>query len=140
MVLMFSIFHNFFDELYLGLTLIFLWGYSVFRVLYIFWIQVAFQIFTASLCLFIPLIVSLAKWKLFWPHHPMYKILVSWPGIRPAPPALEAVSLNHWTSREVPEWVYFWWAFTLSICLIIEDVFVISKNDPRSLRFFLEVL
>lgn len=78
------------------------WGFSycsVLRVLYIFWIQVAFQIFTASLCLCILLIVSLAKWKPFWPHHPVYKILASWPGIRPAPPALEAVSLNHCTSR-----------------------------------------
>ena len=29
-------------------------------------------------------------------------ILVPWPGIEPASPALEAWSLNHWTAREVP--------------------------------------
>ena len=28
-------------------------------------------------------------------------ILVPWPGIEPAPPALEAQSLNHWTAGEV---------------------------------------
>ena len=30
-----------------------------------------------------------------------YKILIPRPGIKPAPPALEAWSLNHWTAREV---------------------------------------
>ena len=29
-------------------------------------------------------------------------ILVPQPGFEPAPPALEAQSLNHWTAREVP--------------------------------------
>ena len=29
-------------------------------------------------------------------------ILVPWPGIEPVPPAVEAWSLNHWTTREVP--------------------------------------
>ena len=29
-------------------------------------------------------------------------ILVSWSGIGPMPPALEAWSLNHWTAREIP--------------------------------------
>ena len=28
--------------------------------------------------------------------------LVPWPGIEPRPPALEAQSLSHWTTREVP--------------------------------------
>ena len=32
-----------------------------------------------------------------------YGILVPWPGIEPLPPAVEAWSLNHWTSEEVPE-------------------------------------
>ena len=35
-------------------------------------------------------------------------ILVPWPGIRPVPPALEAWSLNHWTAREVPVYMYFY--------------------------------
>ena len=31
-------------------------------------------------------------------------ILVPWPRIESVPPALEAQHLNHWTTREVPEW------------------------------------
>ena len=38
----------------------------------------------------------------FWPRHMACGILVPWLGIEPAPPALEAWSLNHWTAREVP--------------------------------------
>ena len=30
-------------------------------------------------------------------------ILVAGPGIKPMPPTMEAQSLHHWTSREVPE-------------------------------------
>ena len=40
--------------------------------------------------------------KFFWPCHTTYGILVPWPGIKPLPPAVEAWSLNHWTTREVP--------------------------------------
>ena len=29
-------------------------------------------------------------------------ILVSWPGIETVPPEVEAQSLNHWTTQEVP--------------------------------------
>ena len=29
--------------------------------------------------------------------------LVPWPGIKPGPPALQAWSLSHWTTREVPK-------------------------------------
>ena len=36
-----------------------------------------------------------------------YRILIPQPGIEPAPPALEARSLNHWTAREVPDWTLF---------------------------------
>ena len=38
----------------------------------------------------------------FWPCHATCGILVPWPGIEPAPPALEARGHNHWTAREVP--------------------------------------
>ena len=38
----------------------------------------------------------------FWPHHAPCGISVPGPGIEPEPPALEALSLNHWTTREVP--------------------------------------
>ena len=36
-----------------------------------------------------------------WPRRVACAILVSPPGIEPASPALEARSLNHWTTREV---------------------------------------
>ena len=38
----------------------------------------------------------------FWLHCTACGILVPQPGIKPAPPALEAQSLNHWTTREIP--------------------------------------
>ena len=37
----------------------------------------------------------------FWLHCVACEVLVPRPGIKPAPPALEAQSLNHWTAREV---------------------------------------
>ena len=39
----------------------------------------------------------------FWPGCKACGILVPRPGIAPAPPAVEAWSLNHWTAREVPD-------------------------------------
>ena len=38
----------------------------------------------------------------FWPLCMACGILVAGPGIKPAPPAVEAQSLNPWTTREVP--------------------------------------
>ena len=38
----------------------------------------------------------------FWLHCAAFGILVPQQGIEPAPPAVEAQSLNHWTTREVP--------------------------------------
>ena len=38
----------------------------------------------------------------FWLHSTACGILVPWPGIEPLPPAVEAQSLNHWTTGEVP--------------------------------------
>ena len=38
----------------------------------------------------------------FWPYRTACGILVPQPEIEPAPPAVEARSLNHWTTREVP--------------------------------------
>ena len=37
----------------------------------------------------------------FWPHCTACGISVPRPGIEPMPPAVEARSLNHWTTREV---------------------------------------
>ena len=39
--------------------------------------------------------------------HAARGILVPQPGIEPAPPAVKAWSLNHWTSREVPDMYWF---------------------------------
>ena len=43
----------------------------------------------------------------FWPRCVLCGILVPQQGIRPMPPALEAWSLNHWTTREVPPHTFF---------------------------------
>ena len=38
----------------------------------------------------------------FWPHWMACGILVPWPGVKSAPPAVEAWCPNHWTTREFP--------------------------------------
>ena len=40
---------------------------------------------------------------IFWPWHTARGILVSQPGIKPTPLAVEGQNLNPWTTREVPE-------------------------------------
>ena len=40
----------------------------------------------------------------FFFGHGACRILVPQPGIRPMPPAVEAQSLSHWTTREVPRY------------------------------------
>lgn len=39
---------------------------------------------------------------IFWLHYVACGVLVPRSGVTPVPPALEAWSLNHWTSRRVP--------------------------------------
>ena len=39
---------------------------------------------------------------LFFGHHAVCEILVPWLGIKPVPSSVEGWSLNHWTTREVP--------------------------------------
>ena len=43
----------------------------------------------------------------FWLCHLACGILVPQPGTEPVTPALEVWSLNHWTAREVPCFVFF---------------------------------
>ena len=38
----------------------------------------------------------------FWLHHKACGILASCPGIEPVSPVMEAWSLKHWTTREIP--------------------------------------
>ena len=46
-------------------------------------------------------------------------ILVPWPGIEPMPPALGAWSLNHWTAREVPCRLFFFFESLVFIFIFI---------------------
>jgi len=39
---------------------------------------------------------------IFWPQHVAFRILVPQPGIEPVSPEVEAQSLNHCATREVP--------------------------------------
>ena len=49
----------------------------------------------------------------FWPCCVACGVFVPWPGIKPVSPALEAQSLNHWATREVPVYHYIWSEFTM---------------------------
>ena len=49
----------------------------------------------------------------YWSCSAACGILVPQQGIEPAPPALEAQSLNHWTTREVPQNVHFQWSLDI---------------------------
>jgi len=42
----------------------------------------------------------------FFAHHTACEILATGPEIKPTPPGVEAQSLNHWTTREVPRVQY----------------------------------
>ena len=42
----------------------------------------------------------------FWPFYTACRILVPWPRIKTVPPAVEAWSPNHQTTREVPKNIY----------------------------------
>ena len=61
---------------------------------------------TAADSMIIYLVFLLHLWLLLFKikflHHAACDILVPQPGIEPVPPALEAWSLNHWTTKEVP--------------------------------------
>ena len=62
-------------------------------------------------CLSLPLLKRLPSHhpippSLFLVHHMACRILVPQPGIKPASPAVEAWSLNHLTTREVPRFPF----------------------------------
>ena len=70
----------------------------------------------------------------FWPCHTACGILVAQPGIKSMPPAVEALSLNHWTTREVPG--------HYSLKMQVTEYFSQGKSDQtyhileRSLLFY----
>ena len=43
--------------------------------------------------------------KFFWLCCEAGRILVPQPGIKPAPPATKVGNLNHWTTRDVPQFL-----------------------------------
>ena len=47
-----------------------------------------------------------AHFFFFLPRHVACRILVSQPGIQPAPPAVETRWPNHWTTKEVPSIIF----------------------------------
>ena len=54
------------------------------------------------------------------PHCVAYGLLVPWPVIKPETPAVEAQSLNHWTTREVPRLhTFFWFWPYCTTCVIL---------------------
>ena len=68
--------------------------------------------------------------------------LVPWPGIEPGTPALGAQSLNHWASREVPDWCSFkwkWWTVlkipVKFLCLLLSVIrMTCLRKSSLSLR------
>ena len=50
--------------------------------------------------------LNLEKWCFFFflLHHSACGTLILWPGVKPAPPGLEAWSINYWINRQVP-WI-----------------------------------
>ena len=71
---------------------------------------------------------------LFWPHHMACGILVPLPRIKLIPPALEAQSLNHWTTSKVQ-------ICTFSECLLVScKATPVDSDGPSSLDQSLELL
>ena len=65
--------------------------------------------------------VSLSFWE--WVHPAACGILVLQPGIKPAPPAVEARGLNHQPTKEVPL-LHFWRIILLEIELQVGGLFL----------------
>ena len=68
---------------------------------------------------------------LFWLSCGVSRILFPWPGIKPVPPAVEAQSLNHWTTRKVPSY------FPFNPSFIISKVFLCLSCAIPSTGFLL---
>ena len=107
----------------------FLWGCLcsfcwALRVICIFWIQVLCQI--CGLWIFSP---SLFIFFLSFFGHTMWHVELPWPGIEPVPLAVEAGSLNHWTTREVHLFIF------LTVSFIGKKVLILMKAN-LSICFF----
>ena len=64
-------------------------------------------------------------------------LLVPGPEIEPAPPAMEALSLNHWTAREIPPATHFTQGSNLHLLHWQVDSFPLSHlgSPINSLHF-----
>ena len=71
----------------------------------------------------------------FWPHSVACGILVPQPGIEPAPSALGAQSLNHWTGREGPQGCLFLFFF-FWMEIFISGSQVCEKKNTFGLGYF----
>ena len=69
----------------------------------------------------------------FWLSHEACGILVPWPGIEPGPPAVEAQSPNHWTSREFPLSTF--WKHLLSLLCAVIMFNIIQMEILKHLEF-----
>ena len=68
------------------------------------------------------LYISVCKFSVFnlvhfflWPCHAACGTLVPWPGIEPTPPVVKVQNLNHWTFRQVPKLVPFFFFFNRNL-------------------------
>ena len=69
---------------------------SLWRLFYFFLV-----LFYCSSYWIISIYVSSNLLFFFWPCHTAFGSLVPWPVIRPMPPAMELLSLNHWSAWEI---------------------------------------
>ena len=77
---------------------------------------------------------------LFWLCCEARGILAPWPGIKPVPPASEAQSPNHWTTKEVP--LYFLNFYlgcmcgqSLSRVWLFATLWTVAQQPPLSMLF-----
>ena len=77
---------------------------------------------------------------IFWPHSTAGGILVPQPGIEPAYPALEAQSLNHWTTREISSPCLFTFGPSLLLWPLADAELLMFLRDPLWLSFLTTLL
>ena len=66
--------------------------------------------------------------------------LVLQPGIEPVPPAVEAQSLNHWTAREVPFFILFFWIIHYMVPLTLVTVYRALLCVGHSVKLILYII
>ena len=59
--------------------------------------------------------------------HGAYGSLVPWAGVEPAPPAVEAHSLNHWTIRKVPSRCCYGGVSILSVFVVVQSLSCVQR-------------